>query len=58
MIASPLVKYADLNLRVCRPRGLQSPDLGRILDEVLAQLGSRYDVQHMLDLARYFFPVS
>lgn len=58
VIASPLVKYADMNLRVCRPRGLQAPDLGRILDEVVAQLGSRYDVQHVLDLARYFFPVS
>ena len=58
VIASPLVKYADLNLRVCRPRGLQNPDLGRILDELLAQLGLQYDVQHILDLARYFFPVS
>jgi hypothetical protein len=47
-----------MNLRVCRPRGLQSPDLGRILDEVVAQLGSQYNVQHVLDLARYFFPVS
>jgi hypothetical protein len=25
VIASPLVKYADMNLRVCRPRGLQAP---------------------------------
>ena len=58
VIASPLVKYAALNLRVCRPRGLRADDLGRVLDEVLAQLGSRYDVQHILDLARYFFPVS
>jgi hypothetical protein len=58
VIASPLVKYADMNLRVCRPRGLQSPDLGRILDEVVTQLGSQYNVQHVLDLARYFFPVS
>ena len=58
VIASPLAKYASFNLRVCRARGLRSDDLGRILDEVLAQLGSHYDVQHILDLARYFFPVT
>ena len=58
VIASPLAKYADMNLRVCRPRGLQGVDLARIFEEVFAQLGSRYDVQHVLDLARYFFPVS
>ena len=58
VIASPLVKYATMNLRVCRPRRLRSDDLGRVLDEVLGQLGSHYDVQHILDLARYFFPVS
>src|SRR6478735_4034889 len=39
VIASPLVKYADMNLRVCRPRGLQGVDLARILDELFAQLG-------------------
>ena len=58
VVASPLVKYADLNLRVCRPRGLRGDDLARILDEITAQLGGQYDVQNVLDLARYFFPVS
>ena len=58
VIASPLVKYTTMNLRVCRPRGLCPDDLARILDELLAQLGSRYDVQNLLDLARYLFPVS
>src|SRR5206468_3865081 len=33
-------------------------DLQRILDEVIAQIGLRYDVKHIVDLARYFFPVS
>ena len=56
--ASPLSKYADFNLRVCRPVGLRADDLSRILDEVLAQLGQHYDVKNLLDLARYFFPVS
>jgi hypothetical protein len=58
VVASPLAKYRDFNLRVCRPRGLRREDLVRILDEVLAQIGFRYDVQNVVDLARYFFPVS
>jgi hypothetical protein len=56
--ASPLSKYATFNLRVCRPQRLRREDLTRILDEVVAQLGHRYDLRNLLDLARYFFPVS
>src|SRR5438094_262563 len=58
VVASPLSKYAGFNLRVCRPHGLQRDDLQRVLNEVLAQLGSSYDLKNLLDLARYFFPVS
>lgn len=58
VIVSPLAKYELVNLRVCRPRGLAPDHLTRILDEVLAHLGVRYDVRNALDLARYFFPVS
>jgi hypothetical protein len=58
VLASPLVKYIDFNLRICRPRSLRADDATRIIDEVTKQLGSTYDVQHVLDLARYFFPVT
>src|SRR5438093_623018 len=58
VVASPLSKYAAFNLRVCRPHGLQRDDLQRVLNEVIAQLGSSYDLKNLLDLARYFFPVS
>jgi hypothetical protein len=58
VLASPLSKYANFNLRICRPVGLRREDLQRILGEVIAQIGLRYDVKHILDLARYFFPVS
>ena len=58
VIASPISKYANFNLRVCRPTGLRPDDRQRILDEVLAQIGLRYDLKHVFDLARYFFPVS
>jgi hypothetical protein len=58
VVASPLSKYTNLNMRVCRPSGLRPEDRQRILDEVIAQLGLHYDVKHIVDLARYFFPVS
>jgi len=58
VVASPLSKYASLNMRVCRPSGLRPEDRQRILDEVIAQLGHHYDMQNVFDLARYFFPVS
>ncbi len=58
VVASPLSKYANFNLRVCRATGLRAEDRQRVIDEVLAHLGLRYDVQNVFDLARYFFPVS
>jgi hypothetical protein len=55
---SPLSKYADFNTRVCRPFGLHPEHRRRIFDEVIAHIGFQYDVNHVLALARYFFPVS
>jgi hypothetical protein len=58
VVASPVAKYVRFNVRVCRPIGLRREDLDRILDEVVGQLGFRYDVQNIVDLGRHFFPVS
>jgi len=55
---SPISKYTEYNLRICRPRGLQVDHLTRILDEVLAQVGFQYDLKNVLDLFRLFFPLS
>lgn len=58
VIASPVTKYVHLNLRICRPVGLSDEHRQRVLDELIAQLGERYDLDNFLELARYFFPVS
>lgn len=55
---APVAKYINYNLRVCRPRGLRRQDLDRILQEVTGQLGRGYNVRHIFELGRYFFPVS
>lgn len=57
VVASPLVKYVDYNLRICRPHGLRDADAQRILDEATATIGWRYDLRNVLDLARYLIPV-
>jgi len=56
VIASPLAKYAELNLRVCRPRSLRREDAKVIVDEAIAALGWRYDLRNVFDLARYLIP--
>ncbi len=58
VVASPLSKYLDCNIRVCRPYNLHRDDLRTVLDEVIVQIGYRYDVKNLIDLARYFLPVS
>ncbi len=58
VVASPLSKYAELNVRICRPRHLKLPDLRRILDDAVRSLGWRYDLRNVVDLMRYLLPVS
>jgi hypothetical protein len=58
VVASPLSKYVDFNIRLVRPHGLRRDDRERIVAEAIAALGWRYDVRNVLDLARYLLPVS
>jgi Permuted papain-like amidase enzyme, YaeF/YiiX, C92 family len=58
VILSPLSKYRDFNIRVCRPYNLSSGDLAEVLDEALRSVGATYDIKNIVDLARYFLPVS
>jgi hypothetical protein len=51
VVASPLSKYVDFNLRICRPHRLRAEDLEIILDEAIAAIGWRYDLRNILDLA-------
>ncbi len=58
VVVSPLSKYRNFNIRVCRPHNLRKDHLPIILDDVLSQLGYMYDLKNVFDLARYFLPVS
>lgn len=56
VVVSPLVKYVDLNVRICRPVGLKPEDLAVVLDHVISRIGWKYDRRNFWDLTRYFFP--
>jgi len=49
----PLSKYADFNLRVCRPVGLDGEELQRLLTFARSSLGQQYDLKNIFDLMRY-----
>ncbi len=58
VVASPITKYRGFHLRLCRPFGISERDLARVMDLVIEHIGADYDLTNLLDLARYFLPVS
>jgi hypothetical protein len=54
--AVPLSKYTDFNIRVCRPYCIAEADMERVVAEVIAHSGDRYDQRQLLDLGRYLTP--
>lgn len=58
VVLTPLAKYRDFNIRICRPFRLTESDLKVVLDEALASVGRLYDMKNIIDLGRYLLPVS
>lgn len=58
VVASPLIKYVDYNIRLCRPHRLRPEHCKVMLNEAVASIGFRYDLRNIFDLARYLLPVS
>jgi len=57
VVASPIDKYIDFNLRLCRPHRIRPDDLKRVLDDAIASIGWRYDLRNLLQLARHLLMV-
>lgn len=51
VIASPLRRYHDYNIRICRPHGIESSDLEQVIGGVIEKLGFRYDDQNIVAIA-------
>jgi hypothetical protein len=56
VIASPLRRYRDFNIRVCRPCGILPPDIDAVVSEVIGNLGRRYDHRNIIDLGLLLMP--
>jgi hypothetical protein len=57
VVVSPLVKYIDFNIRICRPHGLTREQIETVIGYVLSRVGFTYDRRNILDLFRYLLPV-
>jgi hypothetical protein len=51
VVISPLTKYIDFNIRVCRPVGLTREQIQTVIDYVVARVGHRYDRRNIFDLS-------
>ena len=56
VVVSPLVKYLDFNIRICRPFNLRDDDRQVILDDLVSKIGLKYDLKNFIDLMRYLLP--
>lgn len=55
-VVTPLGRYSSYNTRICRPVGLTPADREALVGFMVARLGTKYDLKHILDLLRYFLP--
>ncbi len=57
VVVSPLIKYIDFNIRICRPHGLDREQIETVVGYVLSRIGFTYDRRNILDLFRYLLPL-
>jgi hypothetical protein len=55
-VVTPLSKYADEHLRICRPQGLSRKDVQKVIGYAAKHIGYEYSVRQLLDLARFLLP--
>jgi hypothetical protein len=55
-IVAPLAKYCNDHVRICRPTAISRKDAQAVVAYAASRLGTKYDIRHLLDLARFFFP--
>jgi hypothetical protein len=56
MIISPLSRYRDHHIRICRPIGLSTPDTALVIASTVKTVGQLYSVRQLLDLGRFILP--
>ena len=56
VIMVPPEKYARYNIRICRPINLSDTDCDALCQFMADSLGKKYDLQNIVDLARFLLP--
>lgn len=57
VILTPLDKYREYNIRICRPYGIRPEDQRQVTRQVMADIGKRYDNQNILEIALMTLPI-
>ncbi len=57
VISTPLSKYREAHVRVCRPVALTPEDRETVIRYVVERIGCEYDLKNVTDLARYLIPL-
>jgi hypothetical protein len=56
VVAVPLRKYQNHNIRICRPFGILPDDLKIVIKDVISNLGKHYDNLNILDIGLMLIP--
>ena len=48
-----LNNYCHMHTRICRPVGLSTEDIEKVINFMTSKIGYKYDLKNILDLARY-----
>lgn len=54
--SSPLSRYRDSHVRICRPANLGGADLEKLVAFATTRLGAQYDLRNLFDLFRFLAP--
>lgn len=57
-VITKLNEYRHQHIRICRPIGLTPSDAQSVIHYMIQGLGQKYNIRHLLDLARFLLPWS
>jgi len=49
--------YTPFHTRICRPVGLNESEIDKVINYIVGRMGHTYDLQNIIDLARYLLPM-
>ncbi len=57
VISSPLDKYENYNIRICRPYGITKSDVKEVIKYIISNIGREYDNRNIYDIAFTLLPL-